>query len=260
MDLIYITFEPLTIGSIALLLAGLGGNVFSSLTNYQATKKQNETQIQLAREAQQYDYDKWQELAAYNSPTNQMQRLRDAGLNPNLMYSQGNVGNMTQSPQARIPQIEAENPKINPMAMVQTLAAIPSMRRDNAQADLMTQNASLIKVKEDLERQKIIESEQKVINLMQQNINNQKLGKGFDLKNEWQGTLNAYQNLMLQEELKSKIQQAEQSAIKTEKDQILLDMEKTLKPYNLTTGDNIILRLLLSAFGTDINNFFKPKN
>lgn len=45
----------------------------------------------------QYQYsnelDMWNKANAYNSPSAQMQRLKDAGLNPNLMYGQGNTGN-----------------------------------------------------------------------------------------------------------------------------------------------------------------------
>lgn len=35
----------------------------------------------------------WDQTNAYNHPALQMQRLRDAGLNPNLMYGNGTVGN-----------------------------------------------------------------------------------------------------------------------------------------------------------------------
>jgi len=35
---------------------------------------------------------------AYNTPLMQMQRLKDAGLNPNLMYSQGTTGNASNAP------------------------------------------------------------------------------------------------------------------------------------------------------------------
>ena len=38
----------------------------------------------------------WNMQNAYNTPKAQMQRLKDAGLNPALMYGQGNVGNAGQ--------------------------------------------------------------------------------------------------------------------------------------------------------------------
>lgn len=40
-----------------------------------------------------YNMDLWNKQNEYNDPNAQMQRLKDAGLNPNLMYGQGTTGN-----------------------------------------------------------------------------------------------------------------------------------------------------------------------
>lgn len=45
---------------------------------------------------------------AYNSPDAQMQRFKDAGLNPNLIYGQGNAGNMSSAPQ--YPDVTSHTP------------------------------------------------------------------------------------------------------------------------------------------------------
>jgi hypothetical protein len=41
----------------------------------------------------------WKMQNEYNSPINQMKRLKEAGLNPNLMYGKGTVGNSQTLPQ-----------------------------------------------------------------------------------------------------------------------------------------------------------------
>lgn len=46
----------------------------------------------------QYNQQAWEMQNAYNTPANQVERLRAAGLNPNLFYSQGNVGNASSGP------------------------------------------------------------------------------------------------------------------------------------------------------------------
>ena len=46
---------------------------------------------------------------SYNSPAAQMQRLKEAGLNPDLMYSRGDVGNAT-APEA---PAQAPTPRYN---------------------------------------------------------------------------------------------------------------------------------------------------
>lgn len=68
-------------------LLGLGASLFNTGMNAYSQ-----------REANKATRDLWREQAEYNKPINQMARYQEAGLNPNLIYSQGNPGNMTSSP------------------------------------------------------------------------------------------------------------------------------------------------------------------
>jgi len=61
-------------------------------------------QKNLAEQQNQYNIDMWKMQNEYNSPQAQMQRFEEAGLNPNLIYSQGNAGNATHAPQMVTPQ------------------------------------------------------------------------------------------------------------------------------------------------------------
>lgn len=85
------------------------GNLFNtnkqiSAQRYNADLQYKAAQDNLAwqREQQQianaFNLDMWQREMDYNTPKNQMERLKDAGLNPGLMYSQGTTGNTTGSP------------------------------------------------------------------------------------------------------------------------------------------------------------------
>lgn len=51
-----------------------------------------------ARKAQDKEMQNWYLQQEYNTPANQVARLRAAGLNPNLFYEQGNAGNATSAP------------------------------------------------------------------------------------------------------------------------------------------------------------------
>lgn len=53
---------------------------------------------ELAAIQNQYNIDMWRMNNEYNSPQAQMQRYEEAGLNPNLIYSQGNPGNSASAP------------------------------------------------------------------------------------------------------------------------------------------------------------------
>lgn len=94
------------------LLGGLFGNRQQKKQN-KFNQEQQERNNQFAREqaAKQFDYDQmaastqnqynveaWNMQNAYNTPAAQMQRYTEAGLNPNLMYSQGSSGNSSSAP------------------------------------------------------------------------------------------------------------------------------------------------------------------
>nr|QJB19966.1 MAG: DNA pilot protein [Microvirus sp.] len=58
---------------------------------------QNKFNKSMAEYAYSKDLEMWNRSNDYNAPKNQMQRFQDAGLNKNLVYSQGNPGNAAVS-------------------------------------------------------------------------------------------------------------------------------------------------------------------
>lgn len=75
------------------------GNVFGNRSRRREAERQRK-----------FDLDMWNRQNAYNTPAMQMQRLREAGLNPALMYGQGTTGNASNQPKATQPQI------VNPLS------------------------------------------------------------------------------------------------------------------------------------------------
>lgn len=63
-------------------------------------------QFGLAEQANAHELEMWNLQNAYNTPAAQMQRFKDAGLNPMLVYQQGNSGNASHAPQVHVPQGE----------------------------------------------------------------------------------------------------------------------------------------------------------
>ena len=79
------------IGAGASLIGGAFGN--------RSRKKEGARQ-------RKWNEDMWNKQNAYNTPAMQMERLKKAGLNPALMYGQGNVGNAEKVQGYQQPQIE----------------------------------------------------------------------------------------------------------------------------------------------------------
>lgn len=70
-----------------------GGGLIQGARNRRAQRKENKRQREWASEMferqNERDIAFWQMQNAYNDPAAQMQRLKDAGLNPNLVYGSG---------------------------------------------------------------------------------------------------------------------------------------------------------------------------
>ena len=61
----------------------------TNATNYQLYKKQRADNREDATTAYNRQIEMWNMNNAYNDPSAQMERLRQAGLNPNLVYGNG---------------------------------------------------------------------------------------------------------------------------------------------------------------------------
>ena len=71
---------------------GASGQSSANRTNIKLQREQNAWNERQAEKANQWNIEQWERENLYNSPMQQMQRLEQAGLNPNLMYGQGNPG------------------------------------------------------------------------------------------------------------------------------------------------------------------------
>lgn len=104
-------------GAFSNAAGGFLGSIFNGAMSYGAQRHANETNIQIARETNEanrqlaeYQWNKnlemWYLQNQYNSPASQMQRYKDAGLNPNLIYGQGSSGNATSLPKYNAPTMQ----------------------------------------------------------------------------------------------------------------------------------------------------------
>lgn len=136
--------DPVYLYSIVpAIIAGAGalaGGLFGGLFNRKSQSSANKVNIQLAREQQQFEQKMVQQQNEYNSPVAQMQRYADAGLNPNLVYSQGNPGNQTSIPSyqranVQPAQFNFQQDMANAVAQIyNNLQATAQIRKINAEA------------------------------------------------------------------------------------------------------------------------------
>jgi len=121
-------------------LASSIGSIFggsSRRKSYHRSKRL--MQYQMGLDKQMFDYQN-----AYNTPMAQMQRLKDAGLNPALMYGQGTTGNASGYPQSKFTQLDPYNSQAD---IAQSTAAGVQQSLLNAQKKQIEENTMYTKIK-----------------------------------------------------------------------------------------------------------------
>lgn len=73
-----------------------GGAIVGAVSSGIGAIGQNRRNRKAQRRAHKYNKKMFDYMNAYNTPVKQMERLKEAGLNPALMYGQGTTGNATQ--------------------------------------------------------------------------------------------------------------------------------------------------------------------
>lgn len=281
--------DPVT---LALIMGGasLGGGAMGMFGQRSA----NKTNIKLAREGQQFELDMWNKNNKYNDPLHQMKRLTTAGLNPNLMYGGGSAstGLSSSYPKAHVATVQNTM-----MPMGSALANAPSsalnaymdLQMKTAQINATNNQADLTQTKnfnESLKSRLIAaDTNWKEFNL---NRGNKLLPFQYSAAEEGSKKIGMQNKDLLwklqsqnPEHLKKlqgenrginlsnqlKTQQLTEVIpqlmgirnVKKQMDQLMLDFESGLKPYNQTASDNYIYRLIpklgemLSGWKDNIN-------
>lgn len=121
-----------SMGPLAMLGIGAAQTGINTLLNQGATRRNQDFQLKL-----------WQMNNEYNHPSEQMARLRKAGLNPNLMYGQGTVGNSAtpaKAPNEEPQRFEALESLLQGQNIKQMEAQTDNLRAQNT---LLTQQKLL---------------------------------------------------------------------------------------------------------------------
>lgn len=132
---------PAVIGAGAGLIQGIG----NAIGQKKADERANEYARQAQERANQQNIEFWKMQNDYNSPQAQMARLREAGLNPNLMYgngtaSAGNAGNIAP---AKAADTQSNKRNFDISAVMTGIQSSLQMDNLRAQNTIMEQEAAL---------------------------------------------------------------------------------------------------------------------
>lgn len=137
------------LGSVIGSAIGASSQRQANIQNMELAKYQNNWQTAENEKAYARSLEMWNLQNAYNSPTAQMSRLRQAGLNPNLVYGNGVTGNSAGSaPQyqpAKIQRATMEPYRGWNLGLSDAVSTFMAMRQNKAQIENMEAQNKLIK-------------------------------------------------------------------------------------------------------------------
>lgn len=231
--------------------ANIGSGILG-MYGQQAANRRNE---QLARDARAHDVRMWRMMADYNTPQMQMQRLREAGLNPNLIYGSGsaNTGNVTAAQKSPVAEVQNEMANIANVNLLPAISLYQDWQVKKAQIDNL--NAQ----KEVLEQEKqakllhnyfqeerkpfsrlLAESEymNRFYDYRKKHLETLNLDRDWEIKlHLWRDKINYEKNLM-NYNLDMKKEQIRSLRLNN-------TLDEMLKPYGMTSRDDLWARKLL---------------
>lgn len=130
------------------LIGMVGQAIQSRINRKQSVENQQRTILankQMAEYAYSKDLEMWNRQNQYNNPANQMQRLKDAGINPVLAYGK-DIGGLTsgQMPKYNAPRIDYN---AQPRNVVGVLSQFQDFTMKNAQIDNIKEQTKLTQEK-----------------------------------------------------------------------------------------------------------------
>ena len=124
------------------------GQMFGSASAAKQTRENTQRTIAAQKEMQEYAYSKdlemWNKQNIYNSPVEQINRLKEGGLNPRMIYGSspsGASGMASQMPKYQAPKPDYSRNQDVKAALLNTLGQYNTFRIQSAQADTLEERA-----------------------------------------------------------------------------------------------------------------------
>lgn len=197
----------------------------------------------------------WNLQNAYNSPSQQMKRLKDAGLNPNLVYGNGAVGNTSGG---TLPQYHAPTLDYNSTDVIQTAGGTLSqfvnlekvaMEKEvlAAQAESIRQRTALDTLREVGLREGAIKS-QSIIDMLKDPEWGKERQQEYQqsVSADWLRKIEGYFREVELAKLSRRDVKARESDIDIKKEDLIFkQLENDLRKSGITSSDHPVFRILI---------------
>lgn len=235
-------------------LFDIPGQIIQGVQQKKNISRTLEANKQLAKYQYSMDLDMWNRMNAYNDPKATMERLKNAGLNENLVYGTGSAANAA-APAPRYPDVRADYTSQMPLLHVPDFIsgyqdiALKQAQIDNVKAGTKATEAKTVTeglraivqglMPEKLKADTLKTKRDSVTSLYRQQTELDK-GASLRLQNELQTLLNP----LLLDYQKSKNKAVDLDNQKRVEDVIFRQFENQWRQMGVTSSDNFILRAI----------------
>ena len=186
-------------------LIGSGINAISQSSMNKKTRKWNEKMMQLQR---QWSLQDWERQNQYNSPAQQMQRLREANLNPHLIY--GSNSAVQRAADIGVPSPGNWNPKAPALGAILTNPVNAYMETRSFTAQQKMLDAQTLKTLTEIDKNKLSAASMEMANKWQESIIRENL-TGKMISNKFEMDENARRELTTASNLSEAVQRIAKS-------------------------------------------------
>lgn len=257
----------------AILPAILGGvqaaaGVYDTNQRVKGQEAANKLNVQLAREQQAWNQAMWNKQNTYNHPSAQMARLKASGLNPHLIYGTspgsavGNAGDVAGYNRATVDNTHAGYDAMTKIGQAGTQAVQTSnimaqtevAKQEAVAKAYQTLNSSL-----DADRKSFdlgISKEVRQSSVDAARANAQKIIAEADKAGTDAKTAELLQNPVVKKaqiEVSKALETLKGEQLTNKLKELEYQLNRDLKPYGMTSSDNVWMRLMLHFFSkTDL--------
>lgn len=211
-------------------------------------KNQQNFNLQQAADARAYNLEMWHMSNQYNSPREQMARLKAAGLNPNLAYGSGNVAGLSSG---RAPEyVKPDTPDFMsiPAPAISKVGSALASYQDFRYKDATIRSKELSNVISGAE-----------MDNASMYFHNRAKGTMYDATTKGEKAIQAKYHSKVAEQLENYSVDAAKANIDNVKSvtkgrNLENDLNELLKPYGFTTKDHPVIRTILTVMQKDNPN------
>ncbi len=134
---------PFPVGALLGTVGGILGGLGQRKQERRNIRDQTAANKELAEYAYSKDLEQWERQNQYNLPTSQMARLKDAGLNPHLVYGSGSAAGVTSASNSpKYQNVKTDfSQRQSPLSSLNMLGMYQDFKMKNAQIDLVRAEA-----------------------------------------------------------------------------------------------------------------------